>query len=394
MDEKLLSLAVPFFFVSMAIEALVARKQGKRVYRLHDTISSLGCGIGQTLLGFWMNVALLVLYTWLAQHAVFRLSGSSPVVWAASLVGVDLCHYWFHRSSHRVNFLWAGHAVHHQSEEYNLSTALRQSWLEPLLSIPFYLPLALLGVPLEVFMVTHTIQTLYQYWVHTRLIGKLGPFDWAFMTPTHHRVHHAINPEYIDKNYAGIFVLWDRLFGTFAPEVEEPAYGVVKPLASFNPFYANVAEWVRIAALAYGAGTIREAWYAPFAPPEWLPRSMGGAKEVPPVSPSRTLFDTRPGWATDKHVAIHFAIVLLASGLVLQFAPALGPELLVASAAWLLGGLATLSGLLHQRRWARAAERIRIGCAPLLAFALLGLPGLGAGAVFVALGAWSFPKSG
>ncbi|MFO0618208.1 MAG: sterol desaturase family protein [Polyangiaceae bacterium] len=392
MDENLLSLAVPFFFVSMAAEALVARWQGKKVYRLHDTIASLGCGIGQTLLGFWLNLVLLFLYGALEDHAPFRFSSESPLVWIGSLLAVDFCHYWFHRSSHRVNFLWAGHAVHHQSEEYNLSTALRQSWLEPLMSIPFYLPLALLGVPLEVFMITHTLQTLYQYWVHTRLIRRLGPIDWVFMTPTHHRVHHAINPEYIDKNYAGILVLWDRLFGTFAPEVAEPAYGVVKPLASFDPFYANFAEWARIAALSFASKTTREAWYAPIAPPEWLPRSMGGPKEVPPVSPSRTLFDTRPGWSVDRHVAIHFALVLLATGVVLQFAHQLGPELLLASAAWLMFGLATFGGLMHQRSWARTAERLRIGTAPVLAYLLLGPTGLGVGAAFAALAVWSFPR--
>jgi alkylglycerol monooxygenase len=260
------------------------------------------------------------------------------------------------------------------------------------MSIPFYLPLALLGVPIEVFMITHTAQTLYQYWVHTRLIGKLGPFDWVFMTPTHHRVHHAINPEYIDKNYAGIFVLWDRLFGTFAPEVAEPAYGVVKPLASFDPFYANAAEWVRIAALSFASKTTREAWYAPFAPPEWLPRSMGGPREVPAVSPSRKLFDTHPGESVDRHVAIHFAIVLLATGAVLQFAHQLGPELLLASAAWLMSGLATFAGLMHKASWARTVERIRIGCAPVLAYVLLGPIGLGVGAAFAALAAWSFPR--
>jgi len=287
-----------------------------------------------------------------------------------------------------VNFLWAGHAVHHQSEEYNLSTALRQSWLEPLMSVPFYLPLALVGVPVEVFVATHSIQTLYQYWIHTRVIGAMGPLDRIFNTPSNHRVHHAINPEYIDKNYAGILILWDRLFGTWEREDARPAYGLVKPLSSFNPFWANLSEWARIAALSFASKTRAEALYAPFAPPEWLPRSMGGTREVPPVDPSRKLFDAHPGKATDRYVAVEFGLVLLATGALLQLAPKMDAWLRAGCIAWLLLALGTLAGLIQKSRSAAVAEKIRLALAPLVFGGIAGVLGVIAGIAFLVLGLW------
>lgn len=389
MDERYLVFAVPFFVVSMIGEAVYARLKGKRLYRLHDTIASLGCGIGQTLFGFWINIAVAAIYFAIESRAgLVDLPKDSAAVWIASLVLVDFCHYWFHRSSHRVNFLWAGHAVHHQSEDYNLSTALRQSWLEPFLSLPFYLPLAILGVPVEVFLATHTLQTLYQYWIHTRAIDRLGPIDWVFNTPTNHRAHHAINPEYIDKNYAGIFILWDRFFGTHVEEKATPAYGLVKPLDSFNPWYANVSEWLRIAALSTAAKTTREKLFAFVAPPEWLPRSLGGPGVVPPVPADRKLFDTAPGAAVDRYVAIQFGATLLASGILLQLAPKISHELLIASVAFLSLGLGTLGALMHAWPGARRFERLRLAALPLLGLAAQGASGAVAGALVGAAFVW------
>jgi alkylglycerol monooxygenase len=391
-EERYLALAVPFFVVSIAGEALVSWRLGKRFYRLHDGIASLGCGIGQTLLGFWLNVVVVTVFAFVGSFAPWQLPGDSALVWIASLIGVDFFHYWFHRSSHRVSFLWAGHAVHHQSEDYNLTTALRQSWLEPLMSLPFYLPLALLGVPLGVFVATHTLQTLYQYWIHTRLIGKLGAAERVLNTPSNHRVHHAINPEYIDKNYAGIFILWDRLFGTYTPERAEPAYGVVKPLGSFDPFRANLAEWARIAAMSYASGTRREALYAFIAPPEWRPRSLGGSAEVPPLDPSRRLFDTRPGAAVDRYVAVQFALVLLSTGALLARAASLGPTWRTASILWLLLALGTFGGLLHVERWAWPVEKLRVALAPLLLGGIFGPPGVVVGVAFAGLSSLLGPR--
>jgi hypothetical protein len=164
------------------------------------------------------------------------------------LFAVDLSYYALHRANHRVNVLWAGHAVHHQSEEYNLSTALRQTSSSYLLSWIFYLPMALAGFPPELFLVVSLIDLLYQFWIHTEQIGSLGVFDRIFASPSNHRVHHAVNDEYLDRNYGGILILWDRLFGTFQPELPNVrcVYGTRDPLQSWNPLWANLHTYAAL----------------------------------------------------------------------------------------------------------------------------------------------------
>jgi alkylglycerol monooxygenase len=157
---------------------------------------------------------------------------------------VDFVYYWWHRLSHRVNLLWAVHVVHHQSEDYNLAVALRQAVLSVWTIWPFHLPLALLGIPPVTFLVVDSLSTLYQFWIHTELVGKLGFFERVFNTPAQHRVHHATNPRYLDKNYAATLCIWDRLFGTFEEEREQPVYGLVKPLHSFDPMWAQVQHFL------------------------------------------------------------------------------------------------------------------------------------------------------
>ena len=207
--------------------------------------------------------------------------------WLAAIVlflGVDCAYYWFHRIAHEYNAPWAGHVVHHSSEDYNLAVALRQGTFQGLFSWVFYLPLALVGFPPAWFAAVSSFDTLYQFWIHTRLIGKLGPLEWVFNTPSHHRVHHARNPKYLDKNYAGTLIIWDRMFGTFQAEEEEPVYGLVKPLNSWNPLWANLHVWNDL---------FRDAWLAPrwsdklriwFMPPGWRPEGLPPNPSPPEVS--------------------------------------------------------------------------------------------------------------
>ena len=215
MDTRIIALAIPFFFLLIGIEAAVSRVQRVRRYRFHDSITSLGCGIGEQVIVVFTAGSAIVAYSFAEKRlALFHQSAGSLLAWLGLFFLVDHSYYWFHRASHRVNFLWAGHAVHHQSEEYNLSTALRQNWVENLLAWPFYVPLAILGYPLSMFALASTANTLYQFWIHTRIIRRLGPAEGVFNTPASHRVHHGINPKYIDKNYGGMFMVWDRLYGT------------------------------------------------------------------------------------------------------------------------------------------------------------------------------------
>src|SRR5262249_13884093 len=212
MDAGEIRSAIPFFLALILVEWLIA---GSRVYRLNDSISDLGAGIGQQIFAIPLNALLVAAYIWVSKTtALAKWPEASIWSWIVAFLLVDLCYYWFHRASHRVNFIWATHIVHHQSEEFNLSVALRQSWIQSLFSMVFYLPLATLGVPLEVALGAIALNTIGQFWFHTRVIGRLGWLEWVLNTPSHHRVHHGRNPKYLDKNYAGVLIIWDRLFGT------------------------------------------------------------------------------------------------------------------------------------------------------------------------------------
>ena len=180
-----------------------------------------------------------------------------PVVWLITFVAYDLCYYFSHRYGHEWRILWASHVAHHQSEAFNLSTALRQTstgWLNAI----FYLPLYLVGVPVELVISVGSLNLIYQFWVHTEYVGRLGILEYILVTPSNHRVHHAKNPMYIDKNYGGVFIVWDRVFGTFQDELDtEPCrYGITEQLNSWNPIWANMHIWL---------DTLKQSWHTPEA---------------------------------------------------------------------------------------------------------------------------------
>ncbi|MFO0726712.1 MAG: sterol desaturase family protein [Myxococcota bacterium] len=236
--------AIPFFFLLIGVEALVARRLHRRVYRLNDALADLGTGVLQQVFGLALKLVIGGAYLALYERAaITHLPEDKVWVWVASFVGVDFFYYWFHRLSHQINFLWAAHVVHHQSDEYNLAVALRQSALQPGFSWVFYLPLAILGFSPTMVFITISFNTLYQFWIHTRLIDRLGPLELLLNTPSHHRVHHGRNPQYIDRNHAGMLIIWDKLFGTFEPEGEEVIYGITRPLRSWDALWANIHPW-------------------------------------------------------------------------------------------------------------------------------------------------------
>jgi sterol desaturase/sphingolipid hydroxylase (fatty acid hydroxylase superfamily) len=223
--SQVIVLATPVFLLLIVAEYAVGRVRGRDTYRLNDALASIGLGVLSQVTGVFGGLIRLGIYAAVYQHlALTTLPADAWWVWVFALVFYDFCYYWFHRASHRVAVLWAAHVVHHQSEDYNLSTALRQPSTSFLLGWIFYLPMALAGVPPLVFAGVALIDLLYQYWVHTQQIGKLGWFDRWFCSPSNHRVHHAVNDRYLDRNYGGILIVWDRLFGTFEEEREaEPA---------------------------------------------------------------------------------------------------------------------------------------------------------------------------
>src|SRR6185295_5934812 len=238
-------LAVPVFFLLIGLELFITRLQEKDYYTLSDSVTDLGCGLFQQFTEVALKTFLFAGYLFLYSHwRIFEIQSHSVAAWVGCLLGQDFLYYWFHRKSHEVNAFWAAHVVHHSSEEYNLSVALRQGAFQPVFSWIFYLPLAVIGFPPLMFLTVSSIDTLYQFWIHTRAIGKLGPLEGILNTPSNHRVHHGRNPKYIDRNHAGMFVIWDRMFGTYVAEQEEPVYGITTPLRSWNPVWANLHYWV------------------------------------------------------------------------------------------------------------------------------------------------------
>ena len=364
-NEKYIALAIPFFMVAIALEVLATRKSADPRYRFADSITNLSCGVGQQVLLPFMSVVVVGGYVLVYEEtALFRpwhISSASWVAWAVLLFGVDLAYYFFHRVSHRVNVFWAGHVVHHQSEEYNLSVALRQSWFDKIGESIFYLPLAVLGFPPLMFLAMTTLNTLYQFWIHTRTVGKLGPLEWVMNTPSHHRVHHGIDPKYIDKNYAGIFIVWDRLFGTFKEEEEEPVYGIVKPLASFNPLWANVHYFADMAALARKCPRFVDKLRVWIAPPEWRPMELGGRVVIPEASrATQRKYATQVPRGLGAYVMVNFAIVGSATTAFLWMQATAPLSKLACVSALIVATLLAWGALFEGKRWAIPVEVARL----------------------------------
>jgi hypothetical protein len=283
--------------------------------------------------------------------------------WVVAFVAADFMYYWTHRLSHEINVLWAGHVVHHSSEEYNLAVALRQSSLHGLFTWVFYVPVALVGIPWEPFAVSYALNLIYQFWIHTREIRTLGPAAESVLnTPSHHRVHHGVNPEYQDKNYAGVFIIWDRLFGTFEPERAEPVYGITTPLATWNPVWANVHVFRDILRDAWRAPTLGDKWRVIFGRPGWKPAALGPSTVPKPVSVETfAKFDPPASSAVRWYVFVHFTLTVLAAIRLLQIGGTM-PTMQVVAAVFYVGlALANFGGMLEGQAWAASSEWARLG---------------------------------
>ena len=243
------ALAVPFFLLAILLELIYGWAIKKNTYRINDTISSLFMGSLRGTSGILkIGIGGTIFYIIETEFSLWRMDDTNILTWVFAFIAYDFFYYWFHRISHERQIFWASHVAHHQSEEYNLSTALRQTGTGFLITWVFYIPLFAMGVPSFVFVSVASINLIYQFWVHTKHIGKLGWYEWIFVTPSNHRVHHAINNEYVDKNYGGVFILWDRLFGSFQEELEEEecVYGIRGPIKTFNPIWANLHIYIKI----------------------------------------------------------------------------------------------------------------------------------------------------
>ena len=276
-SAQIIALASPVFLALIGIEYAIGRARGRDTYRLHDAMTSIGLGMLSQAVGLFTKLLMVGLYAAAYSHlALWQLPADSPAVWLGALLLYDLIYYGYHRLGHRVALMWAAHVVHHQSEDYNLSTALRQTSSGWIVGWMFYLPMAVIGIPPLVFGVVASIDLLYQFWVHTQQVGRLGWFDRWFCSPSNHRVHHAVNDRYVDKNYGGILIVWDRLFGSFCDErADEPCvYGTRAPLRSWNPLWANLEVYAALARDAWHARSWADKLRVWLKPPGWRPADV------------------------------------------------------------------------------------------------------------------------
>ncbi len=271
--SRLIAYAVPVFIALLLIEVQLAKRRllpGAKGYQRRDTWASLSMGIANVVIAA-LTKGLAVGLFFAAYRLRFFEIGTGAAAWVLLFFAEDFCYYWFHRFHHEVRFFWAAHVNHHSSRYFNLSTALRQSWTTPLTGPIFWVPLALLGFHPFMILTAQAVSLIYQFWIHTELIGRLGPFEWVLNTPSHHRVHHGANVEYLDRNYAGILIVWDRLFGSFEPERSPVDYGLTKNIQSFNPLWIAFHEWQAMFRDAARARSWREAVQHLLQPPGWSP---------------------------------------------------------------------------------------------------------------------------
>ncbi|HEX4695122.1 sterol desaturase family protein [Sphingomonas sp.] len=272
--------AVPGFVLLVLAEMIVAWARDKTRYEPKDTLTSLALGTGSTVAGVLTVGAVYALATWLYQFRLFTI-GWQWYWFVICFVIDDFAYYLFHRSAHRVRWFWASHVIHHSSQHYNLSTALRQTWTGFVsIAFIFRLPLFLIGFPPAMVIFVGGVNLIYQFWIHTEVIGRMPRWFEAVMnTPSHHRVHHATNPRYLDRNYAGVFIVWDKWLGTFEPERDDeaPRYGIVKNLGSFNVLWAAFHEWAGIAKDVWRAPGLKAKWGYVAKPPGW---SHDGSRET------------------------------------------------------------------------------------------------------------------
>jgi len=264
----------------IAIEAALSRIAAvKARYRASDTFASLGMQAGNIAMNLMMAGIVFAGLSAAYKVRLFTISPSSPWAWAAIFFLDDFIYYWFHRISHECRFWWAAHVNHHSSQEYNLSTAVRQSWTSVIVGTwTPWIPLALLGFPPTMILAQQGFNLFYQFWIHTEVVHRMPVwFEYLFNTPSNHRVHHASNPRYLDRNYAGVLMVWDRLFGSFAAERDEepPRYGIVKNIETFNPIRIAFHEWLAILREVFAARSVREAVGVVFGPPGWRADGQG-----------------------------------------------------------------------------------------------------------------------
>jgi len=311
MEINPIVLSIPVYFLLIGIEVAYDQVKQKGLYRFGDALTNISCGITEQVTGVFGKVITVAIYHFFYTYA--RIA-DVPQTWYWAIVlfiGVDFFYYWAHRYSHEINLFWTGHVIHHQSEDYNFSVALRQGAFQKIFTAWFFIPLAILGFKTEWFLYIGAFSTLYQFWIHTEAIEKLPRwFEYVFNTPSHHRVHHGRNPKYIDKNHGGTFIIFDRLFGTFQAEEERPTYGITTPVASYNPLVAHWKPFESIFKDMKLISGFKNKVLLLLKPPGWLPTEAGGFRPPPAIDATFQKYHQPLSKAIQWYTLLQYAIVL------------------------------------------------------------------------------------
>ena len=376
MDVVILS--IPIFFVLIGAEViydLIQRKRGQQgLYRLNDAFTNISCGIVDQLSGVFAKVFTVWVYA-----AVYAFSQSlyhlewigNWYMYLLAFVLIDLAYYWSHRISHQVNLFWVGHVVHHQSEEYNLSVALRQGAFQKVLMFWIYLPLAFAGLPPAWFAISIGLNLLYQFWIHTEHVKTMGVFEYFLNTPSHHRVHHGRNPKYIDKNHAGVFIIWDRLFGTFQKEEEKPVYGITRPTNTFNPVLAHVQPFQRLFKDVFAIPNWPDKIRFLLNSPGWYPESMGGVQSVEEVPKDYEKFHLVLPLKLNVYLIVQYFLLVGVTAFFLFTYAEYHLFVQVGIVAWLLLSLLAMGGVFDQSKLGKAIEIIRLTASAFFVLSLI-----------------------
>lgn len=361
MDFNPVILSIPVYFLLIGIELLIQFIGDRKLYRLPDAVTNISCGITQQVTNLFLKVLGVGVYTFLFTQAALMEIPVTWWSWIVLFVAADFCYYWAHRMSHEINLFWGGHVVHHQSEDYNFSVALRQGSFQILWTFGFYLPLALIGFDPTQFVITSAFVTVYQFWIHTETIGKLGWVELIFNTPSHHRVHHGRDPKYIDRNHAGVFIIWDRMFGTFQEEEEKPVYGITTPCKSWNPVWVNLAHYHRMASDLPRMKSWSDRFKYLFKKPGWYPEYLGGYQAPSEVDrPAYRKYDTPFSSVQGYYVLFQYLIVLGGTALFLFNAAELSGWVQAGLVVMILWAVVNCGGLLESRAWATFSEYMRL----------------------------------
>ncbi len=361
-------LAIPIYFLLIGIELIVEQITRKKTYRLNDALTNINCGITSQVTGVFLKILSVGVYQLVYEHWALM---SIPFNWwsvTICFVLYDLAYYWAHRMSHEINLFWGGHSVHHQSEDYNLSVALRQSSTQTIWSFPFYLPIAIMGFDTWTFIWASGLNLIYQFWIHTESIGKMGVLEKVLNTPSHHRVHHGRDPKYIDKNHAGALIIWDKMFGTFQEEEEKPHYGVTTPIKSWNAIWANLVHYNFVLNDFKNAKTWKDRYRVLFKKPGWRPEYLGGYIQPKTVENGYSKFNAHTSKHWNLYIVVHYVITLVFTSIFLFNQSGFNLSSKVVFVLAIVHAVLNFGGIFEHRKWILISELFRLASIPVLIY--------------------------